>query len=345
MEGQRLRPYETRRHGGGSRHNSETDTRSKSESSTPARPSSVLSSRLTNSTPRPRLRPAAVRSLSVPLGRSMSMRVSKKEKRWSMRLEDPKSPVSTTYQDDFQSPEALSLQSLNLETTTEHGSNLDVNAPTTYRESFRWFANRSGGKHQTRSNPDERDTPRSRDTKTATVYDGNSSTVVRSRGPISPNGAASKNGHASEQSDNIREDPATSRSVIQSPTSARSLSYFRRNASSDVVQNKNSGQTTLTADIKPSKPTKPASEKNMSITKPANGGTPSKPANANTPLVNGLPSPATPQAQKLTNGVRGPSGSASDSEHRTPRRIRAYQLQSSNGGSPFVYGSDSGAWV
>jgi hypothetical protein len=39
-----------------------------------------------------------VRSVSAPLKRSLSLRVSKKERRWSERLTDPKTKVATTYQ-------------------------------------------------------------------------------------------------------------------------------------------------------------------------------------------------------------------------------------------------------
>ena len=69
----------------------------KPTSNTPARPSSALKTRQANSTPRVRSRHAPARSLSTPLSRSLSVRVSNRDRRWIERQTDPKSPNSTTY--------------------------------------------------------------------------------------------------------------------------------------------------------------------------------------------------------------------------------------------------------
>ena len=69
----------------------------KPTSNTPARPSSALKTRQANSTPRVRSRHAPARSLSTPLARSLSVRVSNRDRRWIERQSDPKSPISTTY--------------------------------------------------------------------------------------------------------------------------------------------------------------------------------------------------------------------------------------------------------
>lgn len=107
------------------------------------RPSSTLttngaSSRQHSARPSP-----VVRSISTPLTRSLSMRVSKKERRWSERLADPKVPVATTYQDDYQSPDDLSqrLSCLDLEISS---TSISTSSHTTYQDSFLWPKDQPG---------------------------------------------------------------------------------------------------------------------------------------------------------------------------------------------------------
>ncbi|KAL8578497.1 hypothetical protein ACOMHN_028769 [Nucella lapillus] len=340
---------DSQRHGGGgNRHHSDSATPTATRSSkppdsttTPARPGSALNARLTNSTPRARLRPAPVRSLSTPLGRSLSMRMSKKEKRLSMRLEDPTSPASSTYRDDYQSPEALSLQSLNLETTTVQDSE-DLNAPTTYRESYQW-SSKFRNKGQSRSKPDSKDTaPKI----SPTSPDHGTNGLPSCNGPVSPSRSESRNGQTSEVNSSAQEErlPPNRPVIIQPPTSARSSRIFERNLSLNATGTQNERHTLSSAHGKS------LSNEDRIQTKPANenGTVITKPSNRNGQSVNdeGGKSTGAPPTQKLTNGVRGRDVPTPVSEDRTPRRVvRAYQLQSSNGGSPFAYGSDSGSWV
>ncbi|XP_025093219.1 proline-rich protein 14-like isoform X1 [Pomacea canaliculata] len=108
-------------------------TPSKQLEVTPTSRSSALDAKLSASVPRP----AARRSLSTPLGRSLSFRAPRtKDRRWS----DGLASGLSTYQEDFQPPDILSRRfyGLNLEMSGPTDDLGGVPSLTTYRDSFQW---------------------------------------------------------------------------------------------------------------------------------------------------------------------------------------------------------------
>ena len=277
-----------------------------------------------------------------------------------------KNPLSLCLQDDYQSPEVLSLHSLNLESSVETtpGGSL---SPTTYRESYKWQARRNMFHSSSRSpNPGDGGSCRNN-------QHGDSDSSARS------------NGMSSSGTLDCREQTHTGRTTQTSHTKANlrqtylaqgqntkvcdsvgsfgraqgsgQRSLLKRNDSSSFKATTNGGQISSTTSIKSSAS---SSDDSVSVTSAREKVVPVKPAGrseAPAPTVQASgnlqtvressgrgqkPSVKT-EAPRVPNGTAG-SGN-NDSASRTEPRSRAYQLQSSTGGSPFVYGSDSGYWV
>ena len=102
-------------------------------------------------------------------------------------------------------------------------------------------------------------------------------------------------------------------------------SLFKRSDSSPEKDGTNEGQSFVSTSRKSSDASNDDSASSKPVSEKGTKGTDGKAA--------------------VANGPAGSGGVDVDSGLRTPSRKRAFQLQSSNGGSPFAYGSDSVSWV
>ncbi|KAK7110233.1 sericin-2-like [Littorina saxatilis] len=299
----------------------------------------AATARQTNSTPRgnppqgnpPRTRPAPVRSLSSPLGRSNSVRLSKKERRWSERLADPKSP--TTYADHFKDPVDMSdkLRSLNLERPPSRPSSSGSGngGDTTYDQTFRWPRGRGSSSFrlfhpsgeesakQGGAYSNAQSTKSSSTTANAVLKDKPSSGDREGASAPTARPASGSNGVSGLNSRSSATAAGTSRSV--SVSKKNDLLQARDSAQNSVSSGDRKSSASSSESVPPA--VKQSGSKDTTYTsQPANGIGPVSQRNS--------------QSYKTANGTAG-------SDSITPRG-RAPQQKSS---SPFVYGSDSGSCI
>ena len=218
--------------------------------------------------------------------------------------------------------------------TPSAGNDGDASRFTTYRDSFKWPRERPAPSPRlSQQSGDARpagDSPAAGGAKvsvTAASDHRDRVSTVQQATLSSSAKTVSRSSEARLPSNNHHSRGADLSSTHHSPTAdtpARD-SLFKRSDSSPEKDGTNEGQSFVSTSRKSS-----ASSNDDSAS--------SKPASEKGP--NGTNGKAA-----LANGSAGSGGADIDSGPRTPGRRRAYQLQSSHGGSPFAYGSDSVSWV